>query len=295
MIDDLARKITQMKIRGAGAMARAAVQALGEYAISYQGKPEEFRGALEEARDCLLATRPTSCALRNAIRIVLSGADYSNVEDAKHKITENAGKFINDAERAIKLIGEMGSKLIEDDDIILTHCNSSAALSVIKRAARSKSIRVFATESRPWLQGHITVREFADQGIDVTMIVDSAVRHFIKKIDKVFVGADAVTSSGAVVNKIGTSQIALCAHEHRVPFYVCTEIYKFSPETLKGERVPLELRSPEEIANPADFPGVKILNPVFDVTPPDYIHGIITERGLVSPYEACRIIREVFL
>ena len=125
------------------------------------------------------------------------------------------------------------------------------------------------------------------------MIVDSAVRYFMRDIDIVIVGADTIASNGAVINKIGTSQIALVAHEARVPFMVAAETYKFSPETVIGKLVDIEERDPREIANPDEFPGVKFRNPVFDATPPDYIDAIITERGLISPYLAYQIIKEV--
>jgi ribose 1,5-bisphosphate isomerase len=131
----------------------------------------------------------------------------------------------------------------------------------------------------------------------VTMIVDSAVRHFMRDIDVVMVGADTITANGAVINKIGTSQIALSAHESRVPFIVCAETFKFSKETLLGSLVEIEDRGPIEVADPltpSDFEGARILNPVFDATPAEYIDAIVTELGIVSPYLATEVIREMF-
>ncbi len=111
------------------------------------------------------------------------------------------------------------------------------------------------------------------------------------KINIVVVGADTVASNGAVINKIGTSQIALCAHEARVPVMVCAETYKFSHETLAGELVEIEERDINEIVKPGDFPGVVIFNPVFDATPPEYIDVIVTEEGVISPHAAFEIIK----
>ena len=128
--------------------------------------------------------------------------------------------------------------------------------------------------------------------MDVTLIVDSAARYFMKNVDLVLVGADTVTSNGVVINKIGTSTISLIAHEARVPFIVLAESYKFSRETLSGALVEIEEREPSEIINPEKLKNVKIRNPVFDATPPSYVDTIITEFGAISPYMAYRIIKE---
>jgi len=108
------------------------------------------------------------------------------------------------------------------------------------------------------------------------------------------VGADSIAANGAVINKVGTSQIALAAHEARVLFFVAAESYKFHPGTLVGRLVKIEERPPKEVANPKRFPGVKIRNPVFDVTPPDYVDLIITERGIIPPSAAYAVIQELF-
>jgi ribose 1,5-bisphosphate isomerase len=113
----------------------------------------------------------------------------------------------------------------------------------------------------------------------------------MKDIDLVYVGADTIASNGAVINKIGTSQIALIAHEARVPFIVCAETFKFSPKTVYGELVEIEERDPGEIVKEGEIPkSVRIRNPVFDATPADYIDSIVTEVGVISPYAAYDII-----
>ena len=116
------------------------------------------------------------------------------------------------------------------------------------------------------------------------MIIDSAVRYVMNDTDKVFVGADTITSHGAVINKIGTSQLALAAHEARTQFYVCGETYKFSPMTMFGDMVKIEERETSEVVRPGEIPdSVRIFNPVFDSTPAQYIDAIITEVGMVPP------------
>ncbi len=293
-VKEIGEGIRDMKIRGAGRIARAAAEAFKHYAQDFNGTPEEFKQGLEEVKEYLINTRPTAVSLRNAVYYVMGHASGSTVVEIRENVIKSAEEFIENSYQAVKRIGEFGAQRIRDGSTILTHCNSSAALAPIIQAHRDgKEIKVFNTETRPWLQGHITSRTLAKEGIDVTMIVDSAVRYFMRDIDLVIVGADTIASNGAVINKIGTSQIALIAHEARVPFLVAAETYKFSPETVIGKLVDIEERPAEEITNPKDFPGVKFRNPVFDATPPEYIDAIITERGLISPYLAYQIIKEV--
>ncbi|NPA74583.1 MAG: ribose 1,5-bisphosphate isomerase [Euryarchaeota archaeon] len=293
-VEEIGEGIRAMKIRGAGRIARAAAEAFKAYAEDFDGSVDEFRSGLKEVEEYLLSTRPTAVSLRNAVYYVIRRATGNTVEEIRENVIRSANEFVQNSYEAVKRIGEFGAERIRDGSTILTHCNSSAALAPIIQAHRSgKRIKVFNTETRPWLQGHITSRTLAKEGIDVTMIVDSAVRYFMRDIDIVIVGADTIASNGAVINKIGTSQIALAAHEARVPFLVAAETYKFSPETVIGKLVEIEERPAEEIADPRDFPGVKFRNPVFDATPPEYIDAIITERGLISPYLAYQIIKEV--
>ena len=293
-VKEIGEKIRNMDIRGAGKIARSASEALKYFAMDFKGGIDEFERELEEVKDYILSTRPTAVSLKNAVYYVLNRMNGDTVEEMKESIIKNATEFIEASLEAVKKIGMYGAKRIRDNSTILTHCNSTAALEAIIQAHRSgKKIQVFATETRPWHQGYITARTLAGEGIDVTMIVDSAVRYFMRDIDIVMVGADTIASNGAVINKIGTSQIALVAHEARVPFIVAAETYKFSPETVIGKLVEIEERDSREIANPDEFPGVRFRNPVFDATPPEYIDAIITERGVISPYLAYEIIKEV--
>ena len=293
-IEEIAELIRSMKIRGAGEIARTAAQALKDLAISYNGNDiDQFRSLIQKGKDILLSTRPTAVSLWNAVHSVLKNVkNFDSVDELKSLITKNADNFISKSREAVRIIGEIGAKRINSGDCILTHCNSKAALSAIKTAyAQGKKLEVIATESRPWRQGLLTVRELAGHQIPTTLIIDSAVRWAMKKVDLVIVGADTVASNGAVINKIGTSQIALIAEEARVPFVVCAETYKFSPRTLLGELVEIEERDANEIVNRDEIPeNVKVLNPVFDATPPEYIDSIVTEIGLVPPYAAYEII-----
>lgn len=297
-LEKTAKNIESMKIRGAAKIARSAAEAIKSIALDYKGNDiEEFKSNLRAAGQRLISTRPTAVSLRNAVFIVLRGLEsQDSIEILKDNIITQAEKFIEHANLALERISEIGAKRIKDGYTLLTHCNSTAAVSTIIRAHNDgKNIEVYATESRPKRQGHITVRQLAGAGVPTTLIVDSAVRHVMHKVDLVVVGADTVASNGAVINKIGTSQIALCAHEFRIPVMVCAETFKFSHETLAGELVEIEERDENEIVKPEDFPNVRIYNPVFDATPPEYIDVIITEEGVISPHAAYEIIKEMDL
>jgi ribose 1,5-bisphosphate isomerase len=297
-LNETSRKIESMEIRGAARIARYAAEALKDVAVSFEGSdPEEFKSSLKRAGDRLMATRPTAVSLRNSVFIVLRGIDKEeDLDIIKKRIISQAERFIESSKVALDRISEFAAKRIKENSVILTHCNSTAAVStIIKAHTEGKNITVYATESRPKRQGYITVRQLAEAGVPVTLIVDSAVRHIMPKVNIVVVGVDTVASNGAVINKIGTSQIALCAHEARVPVMVCAETFKFSHETLVGELVQIEERDKNEIVNPEDFPGVGIFNPVFDTTPPEYIDVIVTEQGVISPHAAYEIIKEMEL
>ncbi|RLE56289.1 MAG: ribose 1,5-bisphosphate isomerase [Thermoprotei archaeon] len=298
----IADDIRSMRVRGAGRIARAAARALMIAAEKCSiSDRNELMKYMEYCSNILLSTRPTAVSLPNAIAYVMyrlktayeQGKSTSELIDV---VIKAATEFIKYSEEATKKIGEIGAKLIEDGDVVLTHCNSAAAVAVIVQAHREgKRIGVYATETRPKFQGYITTQWLIEAGLRVHLIPDSAVRYFMKKITKVVVGADTVAANGAVINKVGTSLIALAAKEAGVPFYVAAETYKFSPATVTGELVIIEERDPTEVV-PEDYlkrnPRITVRNPSFDVTPPEYITAIITEYGVIPPQAAILILRE---
>jgi len=299
-VEDIAHKIETMEIRGAGKIARSAARALKiQVERSESSDVEELVDELEKAKKILMDTRPTAVSLANSVNFVTRNikilAAENDLDGLKEKIVARAEDFIEKSEKSREKLGEIGSRRISDGDTILTHCHSTNALAVIKTAyEQGKDIQVIATEARPRQQGLITVEELSKHGIPITLIVDSAVRFFMKEVDKVVVGADSIAANGAVVNKIGTSQLALAAHEARVLTFVAAESYKFHPSTLVGELVEIEERDPGEVVDPERFPGVEIRNPAFDVTPPEYIDLIITEKGIIPPEAAYGVLQEQF-
>ncbi|ABR56257.1 putative translation initiation factor, aIF-2BII family [Methanococcus aeolicus Nankai-3] len=294
-IIDAHKKIKNMEIRGAGRIGRAVASALKEYSLTIQNiENNEFKEKMIEAGDILKSARPTAVSLPNAVNYVLSGLNTNN---PKENIILNAEEFIKSSSEATSKIGKIGSNRIKDGWTILTHCNSEAAISVIKTAHNSgKNIKVICTETRPRNQGYLTAKALADEGIDTTLIVDSAVRYHIKDVDIVVVGADAITSNGCLVNKIGSSQIALMAYERKIPFLTAAETYKFHPKTIIGETIEIEERAVGEIHEFEEKykDKIKLRNPAFDITPSQYIDGIITEIGIIPPQGAWHIIEKYF-
>ena len=297
-VTETAEKIKSMEIRGAGRIAREAAEALRRHATEVRaGDLKSFRREMDSAAQTLVATRPTAVSLPNAVHIVMSGIERAlTLKEAQDGVILRAEQFIHSSQHAVEKIAQFGARHISDGDTILTHCNSEAALGCIIEAHRSgKEIEVFATEVRPRNQGFVTIRTLNNAGIKTNFIVDSAVRSFIHEVDLVIVGADAVTVNGAVVNKIGTSQVAHTAHEARVNVLVAAETYKFAPRTIFGELIQIEERAGNEIL--ADeiartLPHVTVRNPAFDVTPAEYIDLIVTEAGAIPPQMAYIIIRE---
>lgn len=297
-LEETARGIRTMEIRGAGRIARAAVEALDAHANGLSPTAlDEFRAEMQRAANLLVETRPTAVSLPNAVRSVMRALDdVDTLSEARQAFHERARWFVASSLGAVSKIAAIGARHIRDGDTVMTHCNSEAALACIIEAHRQgKAIEVFATEVRPRNQGLITIQMLNDAGVPTSYIVDSAARSFVNQVDLVIVGADAITANGAVVNKIGTAPIALAAHEARTNLVVAAETYKFAPLTALGDFIPIEERPasevlPDEIAG--TLPHVRVRNPAFDVTPAEYVDLIFTEQGAIPPSMAWLIIRD---
>lgn len=293
-IEETAKKIQTMEIRGAGRIARAAASALKDFAMQYQGNDANtLKIQLEGAASKLTNTRPTAVSLSNAITFTLKRIqDFEDIEALRNNVIESAEKFIEASNAAVAKISEIAYEIVPQKAAVLTHCNSSVVVSALIHAHnKGKKLKIFARETRPVYQGRLTAAELSQAGIPVTMIIDSAASSVINEVDMVMVGADTIEAVGNVVNKIGTSGLAVIAHESNIPFYVCAETYKFSLPSLSGKKTVIEERSPEEIANTAELAGVTIFNPVFDVTPAKYITNIICEKGIISTSDVEDIIK----
>lgn len=292
-----------MKIRGAPLIGAAAGYGLALTALQSRSKTvETMTNELERSARILVETRPTGANLRWAVqRIMRKARTFDNVKDLRAFVLNEADEIRDEDIRSNVRIGKNGAALIEDGDTVLTHCNAGAlatagygtALGVIRAAIEEgKKVKVVATETRPLLQGaRLTAYELASEHVPVTLITDSMVGYVFqhKLVNKVIVGADRVLRTGHVVNKIGTYTISLVARGHGVPFYVAAPLSTFD-FTGSVESIIIEHRREEEVlffgGKRIAPKGVGALNPAFDVTRPENVTAIITEKGvLFPPYE----------
>jgi ribose 1,5-bisphosphate isomerase len=292
------KQIKRLEIQGARNVAIAAIKAIELLASQTQApSKKDFLRELTKAKDVLFASRATEPLMRNALRLIINRVDRSeekNVKKLAEIASQAAQQFLLDLENSRKRIAEIGAKRIRSNSVVLTHCHSSTVTNLLKRAKyEGKVFEVICTETRPVLQGQITAKEMLDMGIKTTFIVDSAARFFMNDVDLVLVGADAITSEGNVINKIGTSMTALVAQEARAPFYVVSELLKFDPATVSGDYEKIEERSPNEIWKNAPK-ELTIRNPAFDVTRRDFIHGIICEDGMISPHSITEVMHRKY-
>jgi methylthioribose-1-phosphate isomerase len=296
--DEVVEAIEQMRIRGAPLLGAASAFALALTAQNSKSRTRtELISELERSAGILRKTRPTAVNLSWALDRILKRAKDSS-EDARKTaalVVEEAQKIADEDVAANHSIGRIGSTLICDGDVILTHCNAGAlatvdygtALGVIRRAfEEGKKIRVIATETRPRLQGaKLTAYELQRDGVPLTLTTDIAVGYLMRKrmVDKVVVGADRIVKD-AVINKIGTFTIAVLAKEHGIPFYVAAPKSTFNLASRSCEVV-IEERSPEEVTSVDSVRiaphGVEALNPAFDVTPLDLVTAIVCESGIL--------------
>jgi ribose 1,5-bisphosphate isomerase len=297
-VQSTAEKIRRLEIQGARNVAIAAVKAMETLARETKAKNKKaFLNELSKAQEILFASRETEPLMRNAVRWIVSQVEESNEKNANKlakRVSLASQQFLENLENSQEKIAEIAAKRIRDNSVILTHCHSSTVTHSLKRAKQGgKAFEVICTETRPLFQGKITAREMLELGVKTTFIVDSATRFFMNQVDLVIVGADAITSEGNVINKIGTSTIALIAHEARTPFYVVSELLKFDPETMYGDCEKIEERSPDEIwKNP--LKDLIIKNPAFDVTRRDFIHGIICEEGIIAPHSIIEVMHRKY-
>ena len=298
--EDVARAIERLVVRGAPAIGVAAAFGMALAAISSKAKtPKALLKDLKIAYQRLRSTRPTAVNLVWALdQVMKEAASKNGVNDIKNSIILSSQNMATDDIITNKKLGKKGAEMIRKDEVILTHCNAGSlatvtygtALGVLRAANDSgKKIRVIATETRPVMQGsRLTAFELDHYGIDFSLIPDTAVGHLMSSglINRVIVGADRILKSGHVYNKIGTYQVAALAKRHKIPFYVAAPSSTFDLTSKVGDVV-IEERNKNELmkmGNKLLAPkGIKIFNPAFDVTPPELITGIITEKGILKP------------
>jgi len=303
-VRETAEEIATMEIRGAAIIASAAAEALAEQAraAAESGRtasdPTAFRASMRAAARDLRETRPTAVSLPNALRYVLQRMEGDDVDRLRRSVTDASEAFVRQLDRAQEDLGRVGANRLADGDTVMTHCHSTDALACIEAAVeQGKSISAVVKETRPRQQGHITAEQLRDAGVPVTLIVDSAARRYLDEVDHVVVGADSIAADGGVINKIGTSGLAVNARERGVPIMTAAQTIKLHPETLTGHTVEIEMRDESEVIGTEDreeIGEIAVENPAFDVTPPRYMDAIVTEHGQFPPESIVTLMRELF-
>jgi methylthioribose-1-phosphate isomerase len=299
----VAQAIEKMVIRGAPAIGIAAAYGLVLGVMPMRAEAGRSLDAdFEKVYQRLERTRPTARNLFWALERMRAAYERSRGQGLRAikraLLTEARAIELEDVETN-RLIGMNGRDLISDGATVLTHCNAGAlatsaygtALGVVRAAvAQGKRVRVFADETRPFLQGaRLTVWELCRDGIPVVLIADNMAGWLMRQgeVSVVVVGADRIARNGDTANKIGTYSVAVLAKENGVPFYVAAPTTTIDATLEDGGRIPIEERKPDEVREACGrlitVSSVQARNPAFDVTPAKYIAGIITERGLFRP------------
>jgi methylthioribose-1-phosphate isomerase len=291
----VAESIRTMRVRGAPAIGIAAAYGVAlSVAQHYSEFDLDWKSKVENDIQQLLESRPTAVNLFWALDIMrtllASQAGYPIQE-----INAAAVKIHADDIKANQTMGELGADLLAEAKTVMTHCNAGAlatggygtALGVIRSAYKRSLTKVFAGETRPWLQGaRLTIWELAQDEIPVTLIADSAAAWLMKSgaLDWIIVGADRIAANGDVANKIGTYSLAVLAKQHNVKFMVVAPISTIDFAMESGEGITIEQRNANELLADCYINEDSIINawnPVFDVTPASLITAIVTEKGVV--------------
>lgn len=298
--NDVAEAIRSLVVRGAPAIGVSGAFGLALAALQSKADTKEnLLADLENAKKILFETRPTAVNLAWGLERIMKTAKSGNtVSEIRDAVIAEARKMADEDIEINMRMGKHGSQLFANNDTIMTHCNAGAlatvaygtALGVIRATKDSgKKIRVIATETRPVMQGsRLTAFELKHDGIDVSLIPDTAVGYSMANglVSKVIVGADRILRTGHVYNKIGTYQVAMMAKQHGIPFYVAAPLSTFDLKSNPKDVV-IEQRKASEvtgIAGKKTAPDdINVINPAFDMTPPELISGIITEAGIATP------------
>lgn len=300
---EVAEAIRDMVVRGAPAIGAAAAFGMALAAQRSTARDRQALGAdLAEAAEVLRKARPTAVNLSWAVAQMLAHFERAEQQDVallKQALLAQAQRIADEDVRINQRIGEHGAALVPEQATIIHHCNTGSlatvmwgtALGVIRSAhLQGKRLHVLVDETRPRLQGaKLTSWELLQLGIPHTIIADSASGHFMRRqgVDLCLVGADRIAANGDTANKIGTYNLAIVARAHNVPFYVAAPWSSVDMSLAHGDLIAIEERSPEEVTvingvrvAPS---GAQAANPAFDVTPHEYISGIITEYGILRP------------
>ncbi len=294
--------IKRMAVRGAPAIGVTAAFGvwLGARSVRTNSR-QKYLSELQKVCKHLVSARPTAYNLSWAVNRMMDVARSGNLAPAAATaaLYKEAVRIYHEDIEANRKMGDYGARLIKNKWTVLTHCNAGAlatagygtALGVLRSAKDAgKDLKIFADETRPFLQGaRLTAWELQQDGFDVTLITDNMAGWMMKQglIHACIVGADRIAANGDVANKVGTYSVAVLARAHNIPFYVAAPSSTFDPGMSSGDGIIIEERPDKEVLTIAGMriapAGIKVRNPAFDVTPAKYVTAIITEKGVLFP------------
>ena len=306
-VADAAAAITNMVVRGAPAIGVTAAYGAVLAARNAVASGEQWQADYDAALDTLARSRPTAINLHWAVARMrkLAASTFSQSADMLEALEAEAKRVHAEDIRANQLMGEIGAAILEPAEGIITHCNTGTlatggygtALGVVRSGwERGAFQRVYAGETRPWLQGaRLTAWELTQDGIPVSLMADGAGAWLMRSggVRWVVVGADRVAANGDVANKIGTYSLAVSARQHGLGFMVVAPTSTIDLDTADGNSIPIETRGVDEVLTVAGTrvapAGADAWNPVFDVTPATLVDVLVTERGAVFAPSAAGI------
>ena len=291
-VKEILRKIKSLEIQGARNVALQSLKAVEAHAASFKGSREKlFESTLKLMIDLssLRETEPMQRNLLSLLREFYTDA-FNEGTFSKALIKSSVKALTKEIEASFEALTDIASNLMEG--VIATFCHSSTVEKAIVKAYRRGEVeKVVAFETRPRYQGRKTAQALAKAKVPVEFYVDGAMAQALKKVDYIFVGADAFTSEGHLLNKVGTHTLSIVAKAFGIPLYSVAEVLKYDPHTEYGFKERIEQRPPEEVWDKPPR-GVAVKNPAFDLVPNGNISGVITEKGVTSPLRLSMIFEE---
>lgn len=294
-LDRVLRDIQRFKYQGATSVALAALAAYCDFGVSLRlHRTANWRARMKDARNYLLKNnRPTEPLAQNGLLFVW---DRLRQQPTKFVLKKSTDEFLHLIEQTQKRISLLGRALIKNGDKVYTHCHSSTVEQLLTSTYKTRKYQVFASETRPLYQGHITAKKLRANHIPVTLVVDGAGPFLVSEasgqklmMDSVIIGADVVLADGSVINKIGSYGLSLSAADQGVPVYIVCSLLKYS----RNPAVPIEKRPAKEIW-PGAPAGIEIINFAFDRVPAKNITWLVTEFGLIEPRQVKAYVKKYY-
>lgn len=287
--DHVIEEIRNMNVKGGSPFGRAAAWAF-KLALQQEDLKtfSEIKTRFTYLKKQMYELKPTMATIYNSCEAIMQELDETmKVNILKEKVIHLCDNIIEQSFVAVEKVGEIGSHLIHDHDVVLMHSYSSTLMGIFQSAANDKKrFKVICTESRPLRESRNAVNVLTRLGIETMFISDASVYEFMNEADMIIMGADTLCTNGDVANKMGSAQIARLAQSCKIPVYFASELYKLDIRTLNGEKVILERRDKCELVDEDDFKDfdqVEVINQFFDLTPASDITGIVTEFGVLHP------------